>query len=90
MNLLRLNTINRYQTQIIVAGIMLIAAVIFLIDNQRKILKLEKEQVRINKELYRKKVNYEKKVRDYNIQAEINRKKLIEYKRTLKAKLDDV
>lgn len=89
MNLLRLNRINRYQTQMIIASIILIVAVIFLINNQRIIVKLEREQERINKELYRKKVKHEKEVRDYNIQAEINRQKLIEYKRTLEAELND-
>ncbi|RUT68288.1 hypothetical protein D0817_22445 [Flavobacterium cupreum] len=90
MNLLRLKRINRYQTQMIIASIILIVAVIFLINNQRIIVKLEREQERINKELHRTKVNYEKKVRDYNTQAEINRKELIEYKKALEKKLDSI
>ena len=91
MTLPKLNRFNNYQIQMIVLGTIFIVVVIFFINNRRSIAKLEKQQQKldsINKALDLKEAIHQKRLKEFEEQAEKNRKQVETLKKEIEKQLE--
>lgn len=91
MTLPKLNRLNSYQKQMIVLGTIFIVVVIFFISNRRSIAQLEKQQQKfdsINKALDLKEAIHQKRIKEFEEQAEKNRRQVENLKKEIEKQLE--
>ncbi|WP_149208010.1 DUF4446 family protein [Flavobacterium johnsoniae] len=83
---------NNYQIQMIILGTILIVVIVLFINNHRSIEKLERQQEKldsINKALDLKEAIHQKRLKEFEEQAEKNRKQVETLKKDIEKQLEE-